>query len=185
MPRFEEKLATAQQHRSSDIALLLSPRLDRMPLPIQRYDDPFLPFSRAIIEATQDIVCTYIFDFAAYMALAGAGARALERAIGLLDLETVKIIHGPFVGPAYSAMTERTAFDVDAITVYRKEDVDYYRTHAPYGAIQCLPAVGNATLFASDQTTIRVTDEDALFRGHGDDFAEQVRAHILTLRGHA
>lgn len=183
MPDFVTKLDAAQRTRASSVALLLSPRMDRLPLPIQRYDDPFLPLSRAIIEATEDIVCSYVFDFAAYMALAAAGARALERAIGLVSQDTVKILHGPFVGTAYSAMVERTAFDVDAVTVYQADDVAYYQSHAPFAAIQCGPRVAGRELSISDGLSLYITDEDVMLAGRGDDFAEQVRERVLALKG--
>jgi hypothetical protein len=182
MPDFFTKLDAAQRSRTSSIALLLSPRMDRLPLPIQRYDDPFLPLSRAIIEATQDIVCAYVFDFAAYMALAAAGARALERAIGFVNPDTVKVLHGPFVGTAYSAMVERTAFDVDAITIYQADDVAYYQRHAPFGAVQSGPLIAATKLTISDGLSLYVTDEDVMFAGRGDDFAEQVRERVLDLK---
>lgn len=49
------KLAKLQQDRTTNLALILSPLLARMPLPMQRYDEPFLPFGKAIIDATHDL----------------------------------------------------------------------------------------------------------------------------------
>jgi hypothetical protein len=62
VPSFYDKLRAAQSQRESDLALLLAPKLAKMPLPIARYDDPFLPFGKAIIDATRDLVCAYVFD---------------------------------------------------------------------------------------------------------------------------
>lgn len=45
--------------------MLLLPRLPKLLLPFQKHDDPFLPFSKAIIDAIRDLVCAYQFDLAA------------------------------------------------------------------------------------------------------------------------
>ena len=106
---FSVRLRAAQAARDSDLALMLSPRLAQMPLPMQRYDDPFLPFGKAIIDATRDLVCAYVFDLAAYLALGAAGAVALERTIAYAgtDDATVTILHAPFVGAAYVDAADR------------------------------------------------------------------------------
>ena len=170
--------------RGTDRALLLAPRLTRMPLPMQRYDDPFLPFGKAIIAATQEVVCAYIFDLASYLAIGAAGAVALERTIASVDDQTVTILHGPFVGAGYLDMAE--AFEVDALTLIDPSDADVYQM-AGFGVFVVLGAlsarvdgtrlVGRA---AHDGVTLGVTfyGENALYTGRGDDFADQIRAKL-------
>ncbi len=113
--KFVDKWIQAQQKNKSRLAIGLAPRLVEMPAPIMRYDDPFLPFGRAIIENTQDLVCAYVFDLASYLTLGAAGARALERTIPIVPDNLPRILHGPFVTAAYVKTAE--AFAVDAVTL--------------------------------------------------------------------
>ncbi len=152
---------------------MLSPQLAQMPLPMQRYDDPLLPFSKAIMNATRDLVCAYVFDFAAYLALGAAGAIALERSIAYAgtDDATVTILDAPFVGSAY--VDAAVAFGMDAVTLVSETDAEAYR------------AAGIEPLIVSDgleealgRAGMRLVGREALHAGRGDDFAEQVRAAV-------
>jgi hypothetical protein len=97
----------------------LAPRVADLPAPIQKYDDPFLPYSRAVIEATADHVAGYWFDLAAYLALGAAGAIALERAVALVRASGMHlaVLHGPFPRGEYAALAGRDALRVDAVTI--------------------------------------------------------------------
>jgi hypothetical protein len=119
---------------ASSKAIWLQPSLDRIPLPIQRFDEPFLPLSKAIIKATQDKVAIYIFDFASYLSIGAAGAVALERAIAYANYNAITILHGPFSGNHYGILGDEISFNVKALTVTSHEDLDYYTTHPPYAA---------------------------------------------------
>ncbi|MCA9895448.1 MAG: hypothetical protein KC615_20830 [Anaerolineae bacterium] len=182
MERFINRLRVLQNERDTKIALFLNPRMTALPLPIQRYDDPFLPYCRAVVEATSDLVCAYVLDFASFMALSAPGARSLERIIGIIGQDTLKILHGPFVGTAFSPMLERTAFDVDAVTLYRAEDVPYYCSNAPYAAFQADTGISGQTVSFTPDLALHVTDDGVLLAGLGDDFAEQIRAALITMR---
>ncbi len=114
---FSEKWLHAQQKNHSKLAIGLAPRVLDMPAPIMRYDDPFLPFGRAIIENTADLACAYVFDLASYLALGAAGARALERTIPIVPLDIPKILHAPFVTAGYVRAAFEEAFAVDAVTL--------------------------------------------------------------------
>ncbi len=74
-----DKLQAAQQHNRSSICLALNVRIDKLPLPMARIDDPMFPFARSIIDATKDLVCAYSIDLAYYLSEAAAGMIALER----------------------------------------------------------------------------------------------------------
>ncbi len=115
--RFIEKWRAAQQENQSRLALGLAPHMSDLPAPIIKYDDPFLPFSRAIIEATADMVALYVFDLASYLALGAAGARALERSIPLVPDHIPTVLDGPFWTAGYARAAFADAFAVDAVTL--------------------------------------------------------------------
>ncbi len=172
---FHERLQEAQEARGTDRALMLIPRLSQMPLPMQRLDDPFLPFGKAIIAATRDLVCAYAFDLAAYLALGAAGAIALERTVAYAgtDDQTVTILHAPFVGSAY--VEAAAAFNVDAVTLASLEDAPAYQA-AGLGVFW-MDRAGQLTL-PGDTRSICLFGESALYAGRGDDFADQTRATL-------
>src|SRR5699024_7491278 len=95
MRTFTEKLEQVQQGRGK-LALYISPRLDRMPPEFQRHDDPFLPYMRSIYAATANLICVYIFDFAAYLAIGAAGVIALERSIALAEETHITVLDARF-----------------------------------------------------------------------------------------
>ncbi len=114
---FSKRLRAAQDHTHSALAIGLAPRLDKMPLPMQKHDDSFLPFGKAIIDATCDVACAYIFDLAAYLALGAAGAIALERTLAYVPSPLIKILHGPFATADYVRAVSDGAFAADAVTL--------------------------------------------------------------------
>ena len=162
----------------------MHPRLEQMPLPIQRHDDPFLPFGKAIIIATRDLVCGYMFDVAAYLALGAAGAVALERTIAYVGDHSLSILQGPFASADYAQAAGAGAFNVDAVTLtnaddtqaYHREDVGVFvlgNEREDVGAFD----VENSMLLL-DGIVLRLLGNDVLYAGRGDDFAEQVRAAV-------
>ena len=113
--RFGERLAEARSR--SPLVIGLAPVLSRLPYPIQRYDEPLLPFGKAVIDATADLVCGYVFHLSAYLALGAAGAVAMERTIAYAPGSVLKILHGPFASPDYAPAAFENAFIVDAVTL--------------------------------------------------------------------
>jgi hypothetical protein len=95
---FIEKLQAFRNVRQTDIGLFLAPRLSIMPLPIQRYDDPFFPFGWAIIDAPRDLVCMYMFDLGSYLMPGAASAIALERTIAYVASDAWTILHDHSLG---------------------------------------------------------------------------------------
>lgn len=198
---FVQKVEAKQAQNESDVALFLNPMLAQLPLPIQRYDDPFFPFGKALINRTQDIVCAYVFDLASYLALGAAGAVALERTIRYVDPAMPTILHGPFTGKGYGAMADKTGFGVDAITITDTQDLDTYLDHPPYAAfvlsnreVDLTSAAERGGYYwhlsrmftlrgqAQPLLTVQLTTDDVLYAGRGDDFAQQVRGAIDGLR---
>lgn len=197
--KFAQKLASIQHAKRSNIALLLAPRLPVMPLPMARYDDPFLPFGKAIIDATQDLVCAYVFDLAAYLAIGAAGAVALERTLAYVNADAVKILHMPFASSAYVQAVSENAFDVDAVTVTDVQFMPAYLQIPQMGAFVVIQGAsgnydvaGNVYWVDEDLFTLMNGDKDVLmmhlagekvlYSGYGDEFAGQVRAAVEQQR---
>jgi orotidine-5'-phosphate decarboxylase len=76
-----EKLSAAQMKNDSWLCVGLDPQPERLPLPAMRWDEPVLPFNKAIIDATLDLVCAYKPNLGFYLQWGAAGIIALERTI--------------------------------------------------------------------------------------------------------
>jgi orotidine-5'-phosphate decarboxylase len=130
-----DKLLAAQKTNDSWLCVGLDPSPERLPLPVTRWDEPVLPFTRAIIEATQDLVCAYKPNLGFFLQWGASGVIALERTIAaipdhipvILDCKTGDIGH---TQAAWGRGLYET-WGVDAITVN------------PYvGAEAALPLIG-------------------------------------------
>jgi hypothetical protein len=201
---FADRLGAVQRANRSTIALVLSPRLLQIPLPMQRFDDPFLPFGKAVIAATREIVCAYVFDLAAYLAIGAAGAVALERTIAYAGAngDNVTILHGPFASPNYAEAVGDNAFNVDAVTLVDEQYLAAYTASEQRGAFVIrrgespviIPLPGNAGVYWQDAgiftmlspeghtLQMQAAGEKVLYAGRGDDFAERVRAALEAMR---
>lgn len=118
MNRYTEQLARLAVGGKT-VGLVLAPRVIEMPLALARYDDPFLPYCKAVISATRGHACAYVFDMGAFLALGGAGAVALERAIAYARAggEALAVLHGPFASGSFAPAAADAAFAVDAVTL--------------------------------------------------------------------
>ena len=194
-PDFINRTEMIQAQKQSDLLLFINPRMDQLPLPITRFDEPFFPFGKAIIAATHDLVCGYIFDLASYLALGAAGAVALERTLGYVDKQSLKILHGPFSGAGYTAMADAIAFALDGLTLTHSTDLATYLKNPPYagfaldnaelemgGTIDF--AQGRLVAYAEGQAKLqmRLVADDFLFAYRGMDFADQIRAGLDAMR---
>lgn len=190
---FADKLQKSHVSSGTDVALLLRPLMSEMPAPMHYYDDPFFPFSKSIISATQDVVCAYVFDFAAYMVHGAAGAVALERSLAFSGTDVVKILHGAFVGARYVDMVYENALGADAATIASERDYAAFTADPAHGAF----IVGWGDVREVEQPTywveqnlltlpggvkIRVAGEEVLYAGYQDDFAQQCRAALEAMR---
>lgn len=190
---FHEKWHAAQVQNQSRLALGIAPRLAKMPLPIARYDDPFLPFGRAIIEVTSDLVCAYVFDLASYLALGAAGARALERTIPLVPRHIPTILHGPFVTADYAQAAFENAFSADAVTLMTSDPdvIAAYLENPVHGVfVQQSSAYlnrFNVGTYSADQLTMHGSralwiTEPILYASGKDDFQETARQQAEKFR---
>ena len=117
-----EKLKAVQEQNNSWLCIGLDPQPDRLPLEaVARWDEPVLPFNKAIIEATADLVCAYKPNLGFYLQWGAAGMIALERTIAYIP-EHIPVILDCKAGDIghTQAAWGRGAFEqwgVDAITV--------------------------------------------------------------------
>jgi orotidine-5'-phosphate decarboxylase len=128
MTSFTEKLRAAQIANDSWVCVGLDPALERMPGPVLKYDDPFLPFLKTIVDATADLVCAFKPNLGFYLALGAPGIISLERIIAYIPDDIPVILDGKFndIGNTARAYAHGVfnALGVDAVTVnsYLGED---------------------------------------------------------------
>jgi orotidine-5'-phosphate decarboxylase len=130
-----DKLKAAQDRNNSWLCIGLDPQPERLPLPAARWDEPVLPFNKAIIEATADLVCAYKPNLGFYLQWGAAGIIALERTIAYIpdDIPIIVDCKTGDIGHTQAAWAAGLfdEWDVDAITVN------------PYvGAEAVLPVIG-------------------------------------------
>lgn len=173
---FARRLAAASARCGSWSLLELRPTIPMMPLPIARFDDPFLPFGKAVINVTHPFVCGYVFDLAAYFALGGAGIVALERSIayarGFDDV--IAILHAPFATGAYATACGPLALNADAVTVTPDCDDTAFLSSGVHPLHVQGPETGFPVLMADGRTYGLIRPED--YRAAvGDDFEPVLR----------
>ena len=127
---FIQKLEQVIQTNHTHVLLRIRPILTQMPAPVKAYDDPFLPFAKLIINATRDVVCGYVFDFPAYLAIGAAGIVALERTIAYVDSHLITMIDGQFSGAEYAHLTDEGTFNADAVILADDKHLSAYLTRA-------------------------------------------------------
>ncbi|MFP4321581.1 MAG: hypothetical protein ACLFTK_03935 [Anaerolineales bacterium] len=192
--QFVEKWHAAQSENNSRLALGIAPHLADLPAPIARHDDPFLPFARAIIEATADMVALYVFDLASFLALGAAGARALERSIPLVPAPIPTVLDGPFWTAGYARAAYADAFAVDAVTLatndtravnaYVKSSANAAFVHRMTGTPPSGHNIGlyDDSSFYFDATRLLWVTEDIIYASALDSFQADIRAAAERFR---
>ena len=134
-PALVSKARRANAH--SSWLLELAPRVAELPAPIQKHDDPFLPYCRAVFAATEGYAAGYVFDLAAFLALGAAGAVALERAVAVVAATPalLAVIHGPFARPEYALFAGEAALRADAATVTDPAVAAAFAVHGVAGLV--------------------------------------------------
>lgn len=174
--------AIQQLSRPKPIALHLSPRMTYLPLPIQRYDDPFLPFSKAVIAASREYVSLYILDVAAYLMLGGAGAVALERTVDYLNDEIPCVLHGPFADQSFAGLLDKLAFGGSAITIGRGDPQEVLLTGQDGVALGGWQLVQEKLHVAGmPPYTLAVVGDAVVYKSRQDNFADVIRQTLATL----
>lgn len=116
-----EKLKTVQEQNNSWLCIGLDPIPERLRVDYFGWDEPILPYNKAIIDATLDLVCAYKPNLGFYLQWGAAGIIALERTIAyipdhipvVLDCKTGDIGHTQ----AAWAAGLFDEWQVDAVTV--------------------------------------------------------------------
>jgi orotidine-5'-phosphate decarboxylase len=121
MTSFIDKLQVTQTTNGSWVCVGLDPVLERMPGPVLKHDEPFLPFLKDIVDATADLVCAFKPNLGFYLTLGAAGVTTLERIVAYIPDEIPVILDAKFndIGNTARAYAQG-AFDVlgvDAVTV--------------------------------------------------------------------
>lgn len=185
-----ERTATkaAQAALRSHWIIDLAPRVSELPAPIQKYDDPFLPYSRAVLQATGDLAAGYIFDLAAYLAQGAAGAVALERSVAIVSGGPhLTILHGPFASGDYGALAGQYALNVDAATVTDFRVAEAFDAQGIRGIAPSSGEDAEADSFGPAEIRIggvpfTILRQQFLDQFSREDFAEAMRAAVLALR---
>ena len=195
--KFEQAAASTDAR----IALRLNPQLTMLPLPIGRFDEPFFPLGKTVIQATHKRVSAYLFDFAAYLALGAAGVIALERTIAYANsLDRVTILDGPFSGSAYRVMLDELSFNLDAVTLADAADLPAYSGLGHGAAFVNMPGTDeqpvpdDAGLYYRDQNALVLPDtegepvrfsvagDDVVYADRGYDFADHLLQRLDVYR---
>ena len=119
--RYLEKLRRAQESNRSWLCLGLDPQPELLPVDALKWDEPLLPFNRAIIDATADLVCAYKPNLGFYLQWGAAGVIALERTIAYIPDHIPVILDAKIgdIGHTQAAWGRGLfdVWDVDAVTV--------------------------------------------------------------------
>lgn len=207
MTTFRQQLESAQGRSRSTLCIGLAPTLTGLPGEIARYDDPFLPYGKAVIDATYDLACGYVFHLGAYLALGAAGAVALERTIAYVPEHAVRILHAPFANADYVRAVYEDGFGANGVTLTYTADRDRiapYLTDKLHGVL--IEAPKGADLEAVKPIAIEFPDQigfvrplgeahtylsigfmhwywgDHLFTARGDDWKDHLHAQAEILR---
>jgi len=162
-------------------ALWFAPRVIDLPLPMQRYDDPFLPYAKAVIKATRERVALYVLDVPAYLALGGAGAVALERTIDFLSDEVACVLHGPFGDARFTALLDKLAFGGDGITLMAGEQYALMTEDRLIAAHWSIQAAGIVSAVRDVPFTLRVLGDEFVYQYRHHDFSEAMQRGIDAL----
>ncbi len=115
------KLAASIEKRNSNLCVGLDPAVEKLPEFLSEYDDPVLEFNTRIIEATQDVACTYKLNTAFYEALGEKGWLTFGETVARIpdDIYVIADCKRSDVGNSAKqyAQTFFDFFEVDAVTV--------------------------------------------------------------------
>ena len=115
------KLKAAEERNDSWLCVGLDPDPARLPLPSMQWDEPVLPFNKAIVDATADLVCAYKPNLGFYLQWGAAGVIALERTIAYIpdDIPVVIDCKAGDIGNTQAAWGAGLfdVWNVDAVTV--------------------------------------------------------------------
>ncbi|MCX7680723.1 MAG: orotidine-5'-phosphate decarboxylase [Anaerolineae bacterium] len=131
MSTFLSKLSAVQQANRSWVCVGLDPVMERLPEAVRHSDEPLLEFSRAIVEATADLVCAYKPNLAFWLAEGPDGLRQLRALIACVPEHIPVILDAKFNDVGHTAAAyARAALDMlgaDAVTANPYLGIDALR----------------------------------------------------------
>ena len=161
--RFEEKLMAAQQRNNSWLCVGLDIVAGKLPLPLQKMDDPVLSFAREIIDATQDLVCAFKPNLGFFLAEGAAGIVALERLIRCVPPDIPVILDAKFgdIGSTAEQYARGAfeAFRVDAVTLSPYVGADAIKPFLAYADKGVFVLARTSNPGASEFQSLIVEDE--------------------------
>ncbi len=134
-PDFWGKLRKGYPTRRTRLGLALPIRMDRMPAPMLRVDDPIFPFGRTIVDTVGDGVCAYAIPLMPFLAEGAAGMVAMERLMRYLPNDLPILLDLRWRDPVSAERCARAAFDAwgaDAVTVAPEFPAEAARAFAVY-----------------------------------------------------
>jgi len=112
MKPFRARLKEAQARSGSWLCVGLDPVMERLPEAVLASDNPLLAFSRAIVEATADLVCAYKPNLAFWLAEGAQGLEALVATLEAVPEHAVVVLDGKFGDVGHTAAAyARFGFD--------------------------------------------------------------------------
>ncbi len=117
------------------MGLALPIRMDHMPAPMLRVDDPVFPFGRTIVDVVGHRVCAYAVPAISFLAEGAAGMVAMERLMRYLPNELPILLDLRWRDPGSAERCARAAFDAwgaDAVTVAPEFPAEAARAFAAY-----------------------------------------------------
>lgn len=167
----------------------LAPLFHALPIAIQRFDEPLFPYTKVLVQDTQDLAAGYVFDLARFLAFGAAGAVALERSMRYVPATHAVILHGAFADAAYARLIDTLAFGGDALTVLNASIARACQAIMPQTT--CITLEESNTDFAFWQRssgilqfgelTARVTTIDFLQKISTEDFVARIRQGLAAL----
>ena len=117
-----EKLHSAQTRNQSWLCVGIDPQPERLPVEaVSRWDEPLLPFGKAIIDATKDFVCAFKPNLGFFLQWGASGIIALERLIAYVpdDIPVIVDCKTGDIGHTQSAWARGLLDEMgaDALTV--------------------------------------------------------------------
>ncbi len=183
---FIEKLRAAQQRSHSYLCVGLDIVISNGPAPMHLHDEPMLPFARAIIEATQDLVCAYKPNLGFFLAEGAAGIVALERIVRSIPAHIPIILDGKFgdIGNTAEAYARGAfeQFNADAVTLAPYMGGDSVKPFLKYPGKAAFVLSRTSNANAGEFQNLAVTGDDA---PNGERMYERVarRANVWNAEG--
>jgi len=161
--KFEEKLVAAQRRNNSWLCVGLDIVASKMPLPLQKMDEPVLLFAREIIDATKDLVCAFKPNLGFFLAEGAAGIVALERLIHCVPPAIPVILDAKFgdIGSTAEQYARGAfeAFHADAVTLSPYVGADAIKPFLTYADKGVFVLARTSNPGASEFQSLIVEDE--------------------------